>query len=173
MRFGRSYSIWERKIAVNSEGANSCYGTAGAATSAASVNGDSLEGSKKRVVVIKNGMVGQRFMENLIDLNKDKRCIISWHSVQDNSRRKREDPGLWRCSVCHRIVPICTSHFWDAAPCRLCLLGERSLVSLPPHYFSTICIQYITLTLHELTPVPASNGRQLKISRTCHDTCQE
>lgn len=32
---------------------------------------------KKRVVVIGNGMVGQRFMENLIDLDKEKKCIIS------------------------------------------------------------------------------------------------
>lgn len=37
-------------------------------------NGDS---DKKRVVVIGNGMVGQRFMENLIDLDKDKKCVIS------------------------------------------------------------------------------------------------
>ena len=32
---------------------------------------------KKRVVVIGNGMVGQRFMENLIKLDKDKTCHIS------------------------------------------------------------------------------------------------
>jgi nitrite reductase (NADH) large subunit len=32
---------------------------------------------KKRVVVIGNGMVGQRFMENLIDLDTDKKCTIS------------------------------------------------------------------------------------------------
>ena len=32
---------------------------------------------KKRVVVIGNGMVGQRFMENLIDLDKEKQCIVS------------------------------------------------------------------------------------------------
>lgn len=37
-------------------------------------NGDS---DKKHVVVIGNGMVGQRFMENLIDLDKDKKCVIS------------------------------------------------------------------------------------------------
>lgn len=37
------------------------------------VNGD----AKKRVVVIGNGMVGQRFMENLIDLDVDKKCTIS------------------------------------------------------------------------------------------------
>lgn len=41
----------------------------------AAVNGDS--DAKKRVVVIGNGMVGQRFMENLIDLDKDKTCTIS------------------------------------------------------------------------------------------------
>jgi len=36
------------------------------------------EGDKKRVVVIGNGMVGQRFMENLIDLDVDKdKCTIS------------------------------------------------------------------------------------------------
>ena len=32
---------------------------------------------KKRVVVIGNGMVGQRFMENLLDLDTDKTCTIS------------------------------------------------------------------------------------------------
>lgn len=32
---------------------------------------------KKRVVVIGNGMVGQRFMENLIDIDTEKKCIIS------------------------------------------------------------------------------------------------
>ena len=32
---------------------------------------------KKKVVVIGNGMVGQRFMENLIDLDTDKKCTIS------------------------------------------------------------------------------------------------
>jgi nitrite reductase (NADH) large subunit len=36
-----------------------------------------LSAEKKRVVVIGNGMVGQRFMENLIDLDTDKKCIIS------------------------------------------------------------------------------------------------
>lgn len=35
------------------------------------------DSEKKRVVVIGNGMVGQRFMENLIDLDKDKKCVIS------------------------------------------------------------------------------------------------
>jgi NAD(P)H-nitrite reductase large subunit len=35
------------------------------------------ESDKKRVVVIGNGMVGQRFMENLIDLDTDKKCVIS------------------------------------------------------------------------------------------------
>jgi nitrite reductase (NADH) large subunit len=35
------------------------------------------EADKKRVVVIGNGMVGQRFMENLIDLDTEKKCIIS------------------------------------------------------------------------------------------------
>jgi len=35
------------------------------------------ESDKKRVVVIGNGMVGQRFMENLIDLDTDKKCTIS------------------------------------------------------------------------------------------------
>ena len=33
--------------------------------------------AKKRVVVIGNGMVGQRFMENLLKLDEDKKCIIS------------------------------------------------------------------------------------------------
>lgn len=33
--------------------------------------------AKKRVVVIGNGMVGQRFMENLIELDVDKKCTIS------------------------------------------------------------------------------------------------
>mmetsp|Transcript_7016 Transcript_7016/g.15447 ORF Transcript_7016/g.15447 Transcript_7016/m.15447 type:complete len:1100 (-) Transcript_7016:100-3399(-) len=37
----------------------------------------SNDSEKKRVVVIGNGMVGQRFMENLIDLDVDKKCIIS------------------------------------------------------------------------------------------------
>ena len=37
------------------------------------LNGD----GKKRVVVIGNGMVGQRFMENLIDLDTEKKCTIS------------------------------------------------------------------------------------------------
>ena len=35
------------------------------------------DSDKKRVVVIGNGMVGQRFMENLIDLDADKKCVIS------------------------------------------------------------------------------------------------
>ena len=35
------------------------------------------EEKKKRVVVIGNGMVGQRFMENLIDLDTEKTCTIS------------------------------------------------------------------------------------------------
>ena len=40
---------------------------------------DDAKGSdgKKKVVVIGNGMVGQRFMENLIDLDTDKKCTIS------------------------------------------------------------------------------------------------
>lgn len=33
--------------------------------------------SKKRVVVIGNGMVGQRFMENMIDLDKESKCTIA------------------------------------------------------------------------------------------------
>jgi hypothetical protein len=48
MRFGRSYSIWECnpstnlkcKIAVNSKGVDSCYGTAGAVTFEAMVAAD-------------------------------------------------------------------------------------------------------------------------------------
>ena len=32
---------------------------------------------KKRIVVVGNGMVGQRFMENLLDLDKDNKCVIS------------------------------------------------------------------------------------------------
>lgn len=35
------------------------------------------ESEKKRIVVIGNGMVGQRFMENLISLDTEKKCIIS------------------------------------------------------------------------------------------------
>lgn len=35
------------------------------------------EGEKKRVVVVGNGMVGQRFMENLLKLDEDKKCQIS------------------------------------------------------------------------------------------------
>lgn len=42
-------------------------------TTALDVNAE----GKKRVVVIGNGMVGQRFMENLIDLDTDKKCTIS------------------------------------------------------------------------------------------------
>jgi hypothetical protein len=38
---------------------------------------DDADTKRKRVVVIGNGMVGQRFMENLIDLDKDKECTIS------------------------------------------------------------------------------------------------
>lgn len=38
-------------------------------------NGDSS--AKKRVVVVGNGMVGQRFMENLLKLDKDHKCQIS------------------------------------------------------------------------------------------------
>lgn len=33
--------------------------------------------AKKRIVVIGNGMVGQRFMENMIDLDKEGRCTLS------------------------------------------------------------------------------------------------
>eukprot|EP00578_Thalassiosira_sp_NH16_P014735 CAMPEP_0181125354 /NCGR_PEP_ID=MMETSP1071-20121207/26996_1 /TAXON_ID=35127 /ORGANISM="Thalassiosira sp., Strain NH16" /LENGTH=1087 /DNA_ID=CAMNT_0023210773 /DNA_START=155 /DNA_END=3415 /DNA_ORIENTATION=- len=40
-------------------------------------NSVQLSAEKKRVVVIGNGMVGQRFMENLIDLDEDKKCTIS------------------------------------------------------------------------------------------------
>ncbi|KAL9191510.1 hypothetical protein ACHAXT_001216 [Thalassiosira profunda] len=41
-------------------------------------NGAQEDGEeKKRVVVIGNGMVGQRFMENLLDLDTDKKCTIS------------------------------------------------------------------------------------------------
>lgn len=36
-----------------------------------------LEAEKKRVVVIGNGMVGQRFMENLLKIDTNKDCIIS------------------------------------------------------------------------------------------------
>lgn len=36
-----------------------------------------VESEKKRVVVIGNGMVGQRFMENLISLDTEKKCVIS------------------------------------------------------------------------------------------------
>jgi len=47
---------------------------------AMSENGSSADGEKKRVVVIGNGMVGQRFMENLLAKesdSEDKTCIIS------------------------------------------------------------------------------------------------
>ena len=37
----------------------------------------SANGEKKNVVVIGNGMVGQRFMENLLDADPDKKCTIS------------------------------------------------------------------------------------------------
>jgi hypothetical protein len=36
-----------------------------------------LDAEKKKVVVIGNGMVGQRFMENLLKLDTNKDCIIS------------------------------------------------------------------------------------------------
>lgn len=32
---------------------------------------------KKRIVVIGNGMVGQRFMENMIDLDSEKKCTLA------------------------------------------------------------------------------------------------
>jgi len=35
------------------------------------------EGGKKKIVVIGNGMVGQRFMENMIDLDKDDKCTLA------------------------------------------------------------------------------------------------
>ena len=38
---------------------------------------EATNGDKKRVVVIGNGMVGQRFMENLLDLDTSKKCTIS------------------------------------------------------------------------------------------------
>lgn len=31
----------------------------------------------KRVVVVGNGMVGQRFMENLLDLDEEKKCTVA------------------------------------------------------------------------------------------------
>lgn len=37
----------------------------------------SVDGEQKRVVVIGNGMVGQRFMENLLEADPDKKCTIS------------------------------------------------------------------------------------------------
>lgn len=37
----------------------------------------SMSDEKKRVVVIGNGMVGQRFMENLLKLDEEKKCVIS------------------------------------------------------------------------------------------------
>jgi hypothetical protein len=36
-----------------------------------------LEAEKKKVVVIGNGMVGQRFMENLLKLDQEKQCQIA------------------------------------------------------------------------------------------------
>jgi hypothetical protein len=36
-----------------------------------------LEAEKKKVVVIGNGMVGQRFMENLLKLDQEKECQIA------------------------------------------------------------------------------------------------
>ena len=35
------------------------------------------DNEKKRIVVIGNGMVGQRFMENLIDLDSEKKCTVA------------------------------------------------------------------------------------------------
>ena len=38
---------------------------------------DDSDADKKRVVVIGNGMVGQRFMENLLDLDTENKCTIT------------------------------------------------------------------------------------------------
>lgn len=40
-------------------------------------SGDDSSEKKKRVVVIGNGMVGQRFMENLLEIDTDKKCTIA------------------------------------------------------------------------------------------------
>lgn len=46
-------------------------------SSTTTASASALEAEKKKVVVIGNGMVGQRFMENLLEIDKDKDCIIS------------------------------------------------------------------------------------------------
>ena len=38
-------------------------------------NDDTKE--KKRIVVIGNGMVGQRFMENMLEYDKEKQCTLT------------------------------------------------------------------------------------------------
>lgn len=42
-----------------------------------SMAADNADGDKKRIVVIGNGMVGQRFMENIIDLDLEKKCTLA------------------------------------------------------------------------------------------------
>lgn len=46
-------------------------------TSTRSASTSALEAEKKKVVVVGNGMVGQRFMENLLKIDTDQQCQIS------------------------------------------------------------------------------------------------
>ena len=46
-------------------------------TSTRSTSTSALDAEKKKVVVVGNGMVGQRFMENLLKIDTDKQCQIS------------------------------------------------------------------------------------------------
>lgn len=45
--------------------------------SPSAISSSALEAEKKKVVVVGNGMVGQRFMENLLKIDQDKQCQIS------------------------------------------------------------------------------------------------
>lgn len=47
------------------------------ATAPLSMANDAADEEKKRVVVIGNGMVGQRFMENVISLDSEKKCTLA------------------------------------------------------------------------------------------------
>ena len=60
---------------VHSFSTSSSFSRLTPATTTSQLNAE--DGKKKKVVVIGNGMVGQRFMENLIDLDTDKKCTIS------------------------------------------------------------------------------------------------
>lgn len=49
-----------------------------ARAASASASSSSLSmADKKKIVVIGNGMVGQRFMENMIDLDKEEKCTLA------------------------------------------------------------------------------------------------